>query len=67
MKKEMKDISEETIPRARGKKTQETDFDRNRDGLYGGLPKMRAPAAAGAPTWAPHPESGHASRTRRGQ
>ncbi|MBV8978113.1 MAG: hypothetical protein JOZ13_12125 [Alphaproteobacteria bacterium] len=25
----------------RGKETPKTDFDRNRDGLYGGLPKAR--------------------------
>lgn len=28
-------------PKAKGAKTPQTDFDRNRDGLYGGLPKAR--------------------------
>jgi hypothetical protein len=28
-------------PKAKGKQTKEADFDRNRDGLYGGLPKAR--------------------------
>lgn len=28
-------------PKAEGKKTDDADFDRNRHGLYGGLPEVR--------------------------
>jgi hypothetical protein len=28
-------------PKAKGHKTAQSDFDRNRDGLYGGLPKAQ--------------------------
>jgi len=31
----------ELDPKAKGKQTPQSDFDRNRDGLYGGLPKAR--------------------------
>jgi hypothetical protein len=34
-------------PKAKGKKTSQADFDRNRDGLYGGPPKTRAKDAPG--------------------
>jgi hypothetical protein len=34
-------------PYAIGKKTAEPDFDRNRDGLYSGLPKTRDEKAPG--------------------
>jgi hypothetical protein len=36
--------------------TPEADFDRNRDGLYGGLPKARDPKAPGEAPKKPHPE-----------
>ena len=36
-------------PKAKGKKTATSDFDRNRDGLYGGLPKARDKSAPGPP------------------
>jgi hypothetical protein len=65
MKKQMKDLSEKTVPPARGRKTPQADFDRNRDGLYGGLPKARDPAAAGPPAKTPHPASGRAAENRR--
>ena len=48
-----------------GKKTEKTlenghtpqaDFDRNRDGLYGGLPKARDPKGDGPAPKHPHPE-----------
>ena len=42
-------------PKAKGKKTKEADFDRNRDGLYGGLPKARDKAAPGPEAKTPHP------------
>ncbi len=32
-------------PKAKGQKTPEADFDRNREGLYGGLPQARDEAA----------------------
>jgi len=41
--------------KARGQQTRRADFDRNRDGLYGGLPKVRDRSAAGAKPHAPHP------------
>ncbi|HEX9159122.1 MAG TPA: hypothetical protein VF835_02750 [Rhizomicrobium sp.] len=50
-----KDIDETAIPTARGKRTATADFDRNRDGLYGGLPKARDRSAAGGKPNAPHP------------
>jgi hypothetical protein len=37
-------------PKASGKKTPQADFDRNRDGLYGGLPKARDPKAGAKPS-----------------
>jgi hypothetical protein len=44
------------VPPAAGKQSSKADFDRNRDGLYGGLPKARDPIAPGPRTNAPHPE-----------
>lgn len=35
--------------------TPKEDFDRNRDGLYGGLPKARDDSAAGPKPNKPHP------------
>ncbi|MGH6889166.1 MAG: hypothetical protein ACREHF_08230 [Rhizomicrobium sp.] len=59
-----KDIDEKVIPPAAGKRTSKTDFDRNRDGLYGGLPKARGPQAAGPHANQPRPER-DAAATRR--
>ena len=42
-------------PKAKDKKTPQADFDRNRDGLYGGLPKARNPSAPGPQPRQPHP------------
>lgn len=42
-------------PKAKGKQTPQADFDRNRDGLYGGLPKARDAAAPGPRAKEPHP------------
>jgi hypothetical protein len=39
-------------------KTPQADFDRNRDGLYGGLPKARDTAAPGPGAKEPHPGRG---------
>ncbi|HEX3429480.1 MAG TPA: hypothetical protein VHT03_01225 [Rhizomicrobium sp.] len=50
-----KGLDEKVIPPARGKKTRSADFDRNRDGLYGGLPKARDRTAEGAKPSEPHP------------
>lgn len=36
--------------------TPQADFDRNKDGLYGGLPKARDPKAEGPQPKHPHPE-----------
>jgi len=60
-----KDIDEKLIPTAHGKQTGTADFDRNRDGLYGGLPKARDRSAAGGKPNAPHPpgDGTAASRT----
>lgn len=59
-----KSIDEKVIPPAAGKQTAKTDFDRNRDGLYGGLPKARDPAAAGPRANQPHPERDAPARHR---
>jgi hypothetical protein len=42
-------------PKAKGVKTRPADFDRNRDGLYGGLPRARDSKAAGPAAKQPHP------------
>jgi hypothetical protein len=42
-------------PKAKEKKTEESDFDRNRDGLYGGLPKTRGAEAPSPAAKSPHP------------
>lgn len=42
-------------PKAKGHQTPQADFDRNRDGLYGGLPKTRDSTAPGAEAGKPHP------------
>ena len=42
-------------PKAKGAKTAQSDFDRNRDGLYGGLPKARDKDAPGPDVKQPHP------------
>ena len=42
-------------PKATGKKTPQADFDRNRDGLYGGLPKARDASAPGPAPKQPRP------------
>lgn len=42
-------------PKARGNETARSDFDRNRDGLYGGLPKARDDKAPGPDAHRPHP------------
>jgi hypothetical protein len=42
-------------PKAKGQKTPQSDFDRNRDGLYGGLPKARDDKAPGPDAKHPHP------------
>lgn len=36
--------------------SRQADFDRNRDGLYGGLPKARDPQAQGPAAKTPHPQ-----------
>lgn len=46
---------EPIIPKARGKQTPDADFDRNRDGLYGGLPKARDKSAPGPKANEAHP------------
>jgi hypothetical protein len=57
-------LDERVIEPAAGKKTSKADFDRNRDGLYGGLPKARDPAAVGPRPNAPHPEPDASARRR---
>ncbi|HEY6577898.1 MAG TPA: hypothetical protein VIY09_01120 [Rhizomicrobium sp.] len=59
-----KKLDERVIPPAEGKKTAQADFDRNRDGLYGGLPKSRDPAAAGPRANTPHPQRDRGARTQ---
>jgi hypothetical protein len=50
-----KKIGDRLDPKAKGKKTPRADFDRNRDGLYGGLPKARSGKAPGPEPKQPHP------------
>lgn len=50
-----KELDDKLDPKAKGAKTLETDFDRNRDGLYGGLPKARDRKAPGPEPKEPHP------------
>jgi hypothetical protein len=40
-KKTEKKIDDELDPKAKGKQTPRVDYDRNREGLYGGLPEVR--------------------------
>ena len=42
-------------PKAKGAKTADADFGRNRDGLYGGLPKARDKNAPGPEPKEPYP------------
>ncbi|MBV9992813.1 MAG: hypothetical protein JOZ72_16155 [Alphaproteobacteria bacterium] len=57
-KKQKSPLDDETplIDAARGKQTPKSDFDRNRDGLYGGLPKARQSDAPGPAPDTPHPK-----------
>lgn len=50
-----KKIDDKLDPKAKGAKTPQADFDRNRDGLYGGLPKTRDKTAPGPEFKTPHP------------
>jgi hypothetical protein len=52
------------IEQAAGKKTARADFDRNRDGLYGGLPRTRDKSAPGPAPRAEHPKSQGAPRRK---
>jgi hypothetical protein len=51
-----RELDDKLDPKAKGKKTAQADFDRNRDGLYGGLPKTRDSSAPGPNPKKPHPE-----------
>ena len=50
-----KNTDDKLDPKAKGVKTPQSDFDRNRDGLYGGLPKARDTSAPGPAANQPHP------------
>lgn len=50
-----KELDDKLDPKAKGARTPQADFDRNRDGLYGGLPKARDEKAPGPKPKAPHP------------
>lgn len=50
-----KKLDDKLDPKAKGAKTAQPDFDRNRDGLYGGLPKARDESAPGPEPKTPHP------------
>ena len=60
-----KDPDTRVIPPAKGKRTSTADFDRNRDGLYGGLPKARDAGAAGARPHEPHPPRDRKTQAKR--
>ena len=49
-----KKTDDQLDPKAKGAKTTNADFDRNRDGLYGGLPKARDDDAPGPDAKKPH-------------
>jgi hypothetical protein len=51
----IKKLDDKLDPKAKGQKTPQADFDRNRDGLYGGLPKARDAKAPGPAPKQPHP------------
>jgi hypothetical protein len=51
----MKKMDSDAVSKAAGEQSKQADFDRNRDGLYGGLPKARDPKADGSAAKAPHP------------
>jgi hypothetical protein len=51
-----KKLDDKLDPKAKGKDTPQADFNRNRDGLYGGLPKARDAQAPGPAANKPHPE-----------
>jgi hypothetical protein len=42
-------LDDKLDPKAKGKQTPKVDFDRNREGPYGGLPEARDPAAKQVP------------------
>ena len=44
MDKTDKKIDDKLDPKAKGKETPRVDFDRNREGPYGGLPETRDPS-----------------------
>lgn len=50
-----KELDDKLDPKAKGAKTPQADFDRNRDGLYGGLPKARDERGPGPEPKTPHP------------
>lgn len=50
-----KKLDDKLDPKAKGQKTPQAGFDRNRDGLYGGLPKARDDRAPGPDAKQPHP------------
>ena len=50
-----KQLDDKLDPKAKGHETPKSDFDRNRDGLYGGLPKARDDQAPGPAASRPHP------------
>ena len=54
-----KKLDDKLDPKAKGRQTPQADFDRNRDGMYGGLPKARDAKAAGPDAKAPHPPGSH--------
>ena len=52
-----KELDDKLDPKAKGAETPQADFDRNRDGLYGGLPKARDERVPG-----PKPKESRPSR-----
>lgn len=43
-----KSLDDKLDPKAKGKKTPQADFERNREGVYGGLPDVRKGAGGKA-------------------
>ena len=44
-----KKLDDKLDPKAKGKQTPRQDFDRNREGIYGGLPETRDKSAKEQP------------------
>lgn len=56
-----KSVDDRLDPKATNSQSSKTDFDRNRDGVYGGLPKVRQDDAPGPEPESPEPSDNKAA------